>query len=108
MTDPIFCAEPGCVKAVAGLLRFCQAHAAARVGEKHSQPPRTLEEAETAARFLGQFIGTLTPPGWGFCLIMATFGEGGLSTYLSNCERPDTIKLLREMARKLQKGEAEI
>lgn len=48
------------------------------------------------------------PKGWGFVLLLASHGEGGVTTYLSDCRREDIIKFLREMAYKLETNEKEI
>ncbi|MBS3927765.1 MAG: hypothetical protein KGZ65_04155 [Sphingomonadales bacterium] len=64
----------------------------------------TLEEAEVKCRRIGTLIGKDMPAGWGFTLILTSFGDNGYSTYLSNCQRPDMIKALREMADKLESG----
>ena len=44
------------------------------------------------------------PPGWCFTLILASIGEGGYTTWISSIEREDTIRLLREMADKMERG----
>jgi hypothetical protein len=45
------------------------------------------------------------PKGWAFALVIATLGDGGLMTYVSNVQRNDMIHLLREVAGKLERGE---
>jgi hypothetical protein len=67
----------------------------------------TLEEAENRAREIGRLLGSVMPAGWGFALILNSLNDGanGLMTYLSNMRREDMIKMLREMADKLERGE---
>lgn len=65
----------------------------------------TLEEAERKCRDIARRIKAEMPPGWGFTVILNSFGENGLMTYLSSCAREDMIKALREMADKLERRE---
>ena len=67
----------------------------------------TLEQAEVEAKRLGRKIGSHMPKGWGFALVMFSFGESGFSTYISNACRTDMIKALRECAESLE-GKKEI
>jgi len=68
----------------------------------------TLEEAENEARKLGRLIKADMPEGWGFVLMLVSHGENGVFTYLSDCQRQDIIKFLREIAYKLEANEKEI
>jgi len=70
--------------------------------------PRSLETAEVSARTLGRHLAPHVPPGWGFLLVLASFGEGGRMTYLSNCQREDMINLMKELSGKLEAGEPEL
>ncbi len=45
---------------------------------------------------LGGLIGKGLPPGWGFNLLLFTFGAGGNLFYISNAERADVIATMRE------------
>lgn len=75
----------------------------------HSERMRaSLEEAEVAVRRVGRTIGDQMPKGWGFVLVMASHGEDGFATYLSNMEREGTVKLLREMADKVDRGTEQV
>jgi hypothetical protein len=67
-----------------------------------------LEEAENKARDVARFIKAQMPSGWGFCLILASHGDEGSMTYLSSLDRECTVKLLREMALKLENNERTI
>lgn len=51
---------------------------------------------------MGRLIADSLPAGVGFCFIAFDFGNEGNAAYLSNGCREDTIKLLREMADKLE------
>lgn len=44
----------------------------------------------------GTIVRSMMPPGWGFTLILASYGEGGGLLYISTVEREDSIKMLRE------------
>ncbi|MGV3588580.1 MAG: hypothetical protein ACO1OF_16360 [Adhaeribacter sp.] len=43
-------------------------------------------------------------PGKAFCVFTFDFGPGGVGNYLSNANREDMIKALREMADALEQG----
>ncbi len=64
--------------------------------------------AERVCRVLGATIGPVCnamPEGrWGFMLLLFQFG-GGDASYISNAERPDMIKALREFADVLEHNE---
>lgn len=53
---------------------------------------------ERMAQEVAQRIGGAFPPGWGFALLAFNFGEGGYLTHVSNANRADLVKLLRETA----------
>lgn len=65
-----------------------------------SQP--SLIEIEQACRKIGGNIVKEMVPGSGFILIITTFGGSGHATYISTCQRADTVKLMREMAHKIE------
>lgn len=67
----------------------------------------TLEEAERKCREIGHIIGAQMPKGWGFTLLLSSFGENGFTTYISSCKREDMIKALFEMGFKLENGDKE-
>lgn len=67
-----------------------------------------LEMAENKAGSIGRILAQNMPKGWGFVLLLATYGDGGITTYLSNCERQDIINLMQEMIIKFKSGEKEI
>ena len=43
--------------------------------------------AEKSAQQLAQSLGQTLPPGYGFALLVFSFGEGGYLSHVSNCER---------------------
>ena len=57
-----------------------------------------LEKAEIQARKIGMEIKKHIPAGWCFTLVLASKGEEGYSTYISNIRREDSIKMLTETA----------
>lgn len=73
-----------------------------------SNPSSELRGVEASAREIGQIIGAGLPPGWGFGLMIFRFGEsvGKESTWVSNAQRADMVKFLREFADKLELDKA--
>lgn len=54
-------------------------------------------------RELGANIDEKLPEGWGFNLLLFTFGEGGNLFYIANADRADVIKMMREwISRQIQ------
>jgi len=45
---------------------------------------------------LGNRIGSALPKGWGFNLLLFTYGEGGSLFYISSAERSDVLAVMRE------------
>lgn len=65
--------------------------------------PIPLEDLEEGARELAQTIQEVLPPDVGFVLLLFDFGEDGNLTYLSNAQREDMVKTLKELVAKLEK-----
>ena len=61
----------------------------------------TRQEMEQLAAGIGKGLAKHVPDGLAFTFILADFGDGGSMAYLSNAERADIVKMLREMADKL-------
>ena len=62
-----------------------------------------LEKLEETARSMAREIGpSFDAAGAGFALLGFSFGEGGWMTYVSNANRHDMIKALKEMVEKLE------
>lgn len=61
----------------------------------------TLEELEARAREVGTAVHRCTPPGVGFAVLLFEHG-GGQMTYVSNSNRADMIRALRECATTLE------
>jgi hypothetical protein len=57
------------------------------------------EDMRAMAAFLKEFF-----PGAGFCLLTFNFYEPSMCNYISNANREDAIKCLRETADRLEKG----
>ena len=53
-------------------------------------------------REIGRVLKAAMPPGWGFTLLLFSYGGDGFLTYLSSAERPDMIAALEEMLTKLK------
>lgn len=64
----------------------------------------SLEAGEKVCRDLGRLIGDRMVPGWGFALVLFTFGDDGFATYISNADRDGMIKALRECADTIELG----
>ena len=67
-----------------------------------------LERAEQTAKEIGRQIKSVLPTGYGFTLILYSYGGPGVMTYLSSGERADCIKMLRECADKIEKNKGNI
>ena len=52
---------------------------------------------------LGRSIGKDMPPGFGFTLLIYTYGEGGFLFYISSAEREDSINLIKEYLERIRK-----
>lgn len=57
--------------------------------------------AKTIDRTLKRECG----PNTGFCLLVFGFHQPGISNYVSNADRADMIKALRETADRLERGQ---
>lgn len=69
--------------------------AAAPAGEPSSE---TLNKS---AQALGRTIAEVLPAGWGFLLMLFTF-TNSTTAYVSNAQRADAIKAIRELADRLE------
>jgi predicted hydrocarbon binding protein len=58
------------------------------------------DEIKDTLRDMGRTIGKALPKGWGFTLLIYTFGEGGTMTYISNAQREDMLKAMQEFLQK--------
>jgi hypothetical protein len=59
---------------------------------------RLWPEVERSAQEVAGSIGQAIPAGFGFALLIFSFGERGYLTHVSNCNREDLVKCLRETA----------
>lgn len=74
----------------------------AKVGRHGIGPSPKLLELEAKARAIGRIIGGACPPGVGFSLQLFDFGDSGFCTYISNAQRDDMIKAMKELIGKLE------
>jgi len=58
------------------------------------------DEMRPLLQDLGGRIGEALPGGWGFTLLLFTFGEGGSLFYISNAERADVLSTMHEFIRR--------
>jgi hypothetical protein len=67
----------------------------------------TLEEAERKMQSMARVVGNMVPEGWGFTVLCFSFGdpfiENNFMNYVSNANREDMIRALRECADHLEK-----
>lgn len=61
------------------------------------------EHIEAILKRIAEIISDWTPEGWGFCLMMFTFGEGGNFFYVSDAQREDIIRTMKEFIAKQEK-----
>lgn len=61
------------------------------------------ESAEIALKEIGDYLKYKMPEGYGFSLLMFNFGKKGNMFYISNAERSDMLKAMKEFI-KVQKG----
>jgi hypothetical protein len=54
------------------------------------------EDAARRLRTLAGMIEDELPDGWGFGLMLFTFGEGGVMFWISNAQRADMVKTMKE------------
>lgn len=60
------------------------------------------EQAETVLNDIGQRLKAMMPEGYGFNLLLFTFGEGGNMFYISNAQREDMIRAMQEFIAKFR------
>lgn len=60
----------------------------------------TPDEIKKLLREIGGILGPAMPTGWGFTLMIYTFGEGGTMTYISNAQREDMLAAMQEFLQK--------
>jgi len=111
-TDEI--SEDAGVAHLDGLMKECDAFIAdlkahpdpasfPRVPEPPQYTVPDPDEIAPILRALGKGIGSELPAGYGFLLMLFTFGEGGSNFYISNADRADILRMLREfIARQTQ------
>lgn len=63
----------------------------------YQQPPEDLQMIMTD---IGHMIGGALPKGYGFNLLIFDFGGGGSTYYISNGQRQDILKLMKEFITK--------
>jgi hypothetical protein len=66
--------------------------------------PADFEQAEALMRIVARGLGEVFP-GMGFTLLLFQFNAPGVSNYISNANREDMIKALRETADRLERRE---
>jgi hypothetical protein len=62
--------------------------------------------AVQAARLMGDVLKGAVPEGVGFAVLIFDFGAGGNLAYVSNAQRADMVKAMREFITKVEAGAA--
>jgi hypothetical protein len=57
-------------------------------------------EVEAKLREIGRMLKESMVPGFGFTLLISSYGEGGSLFYISSVERQDMINTMREFIQK--------
>lgn len=60
------------------------------------------EEVEQRLKAIGDHLRNIMPAGFGFVLLIASFGEGASTFYTSNCERESVVAMMREFISKFE------
>lgn len=60
------------------------------------------EAAEKMLNEIGKALREACPPGFGFTLLVFSFGEGGSMFYTSNAQREDVCKMMQEFTAKFR------
>jgi hypothetical protein len=71
--------------------------------EGQPQKDPKWQQAERTSRTIAGAIGEVTPPNWGFALLMFDFSGPGF-TWISNANREDMIRALKELIGNFEKG----
>lgn len=58
------------------------------------------EELEKLLNDLGQKIKSSMPQGYGFTLLISSYGQGGSMFYISSVDRSDVLRMMREFIQK--------
>lgn len=62
------------------------------------------ENIEFLLRELGEFLNRKMPKGWGFTLQIFSFGKNGSNFYISNANRDDMVKMMKEFIEREEKS----
>jgi hypothetical protein len=60
------------------------------------------KEIEGLLKDVGNGLKERMPDGWGFSLLIFSYGDGGSMFYLSSAQRADMIKAMREFIEKFE------
>jgi hypothetical protein len=62
------------------------------------------EQIEALLKDIGQRLKSVMPDGYGFNLLIFSFGDGGSMFYLSNAQREDMIRAMQEFIAKFREN----
>lgn len=60
------------------------------------------EKVEKQLKRIGNKLREDMPEGFGFVLLIASYGEGGSTFYTSSCERDSVVAMMREFIKKFE------
>lgn len=58
------------------------------------------EAVEKQLKEIGEHLRSVMPEGFGFVLLIASYGDGGSTFYTSSCERDSVVAMMREFIQK--------
>jgi hypothetical protein len=64
-----------------------------------------IPEIKKVLQDIGVLLKAQMPKGWGFNLMIFSFGKGGSTFYISNAQREDVIKMIEEDYLPILKGQ---
>jgi hypothetical protein len=67
---------------------------------KHDYRVPVSDDNKRRLNEIGALIKERLPEGWGFGLLMFTYGEGGTMTWISSAQREDMLKAMQEFIQK--------
>jgi len=59
-------------------------------------------EAEAKLKYIGDLLQSTMPKGFGFALLIFSWGKGGSMFYASNAERKELMEAMREFIQKFE------
>lgn len=70
------------------------------VWQTTDMPP---EEVAAVLQDIARLLKAQMPAGYGFALMIFSYGDGGTMNYISSAKRADMVKALRELCERLER-----